>query len=266
MSEITVKLICYSTNHLQTNLATFQVHIPKFLLAEINTHRVFSRSYNSARAIPARTMRRSATFEPDEWLSNKPGMEGGAELTGWRLLLSIATWRLMTAIIKIGHSVLQFANLHKQYTNRWLEPVVWVDGVISSTDWANFLRLRNHPSAQPEMRILASLIEAELATSQPDYLEPGEWHLPYIDADDVEQWKPDVLMEISAARCARVSYGFTDKKDSLADLKRAEKLFESDPPHMSPAEHVAQCPSGWDNIRSGNYRDWIQFRKVLENS
>ena len=263
-NEVTAKIVRDSENHLQTRLTTIQVRVPKFLLQEINTHRVFSRSYNSSRAIPAKVMRQSADFKPDAWLSNKPGMQGGEELTGWRRYLAIATWQILTALIKLGHRILQFAGLHKQYTNRWLEPIVWADGVISSTDWANFLKLRNHPDAQPEIHQLAMLIERELANNRPDFLNPGEWHLPYIDSEEMTEYDNETLCLISAARCARVSYGFTGKKDLAADLKRASMLIVSEPAHLSPFEHVAQCPFGMNEFKSGNFRNWTQFRKILE--
>ena len=191
-------------------------------------------------------------------------MEGGEPLTGLKKLGAIATWHALTAIVKLGHRILQLCGLHKQYTNRWLEPVVWVDGVITSTDWANFLKLRAHPSAQPEMQILALLIEEELASNVPDLLKPGECHLPYIDEDDVEEYSIDELCLISAGRNARVSYGFKDTKDSKADIERARKLLSANPKHFSPFEHIACCPLGMNEFKSGNFRNWTQFRKILE--
>jgi hypothetical protein len=264
MNKVSAKIVCDSTNQLQTRLTTFQVKVPKWLLQELNTHRVFSRSYNSARAIPSKVMRRSADFIPDEWLSNKPGMEGGEPLAGIRKLGAIATWHSLTAIVKLGHWVLELCGLHKQYTNRWLEPIVWADGVITSTDWANFLKLRNHPSAQPEIRDLANQIEKLLASNEPDFLEPGEWHLPYIDDEDVATHTLYELRLISAGRCARVSYGFKDVKDSAADLNRAEKLLSANPQHLSPFEMVAMVADTHESFKSGNFRNWVQFRQVLD--
>jgi hypothetical protein len=114
------------------------------------------------------------------------------------------------------------------------------------------------------MQILALLIEEELANNVPDLLEPGEWHLPYIDEDDVEEYSIDDLCLISAGRCARVSYGFKDTKETKADIERARKLLSANPPHVSPFENVAQCPYGLNEFKSGNFRNWTQFRKILE--
>jgi hypothetical protein len=269
MQKVSAKIVCDSTNHLNTRLTTFQIRIPLIIQAELNTHRVFSRSYNSSRAIPAKVMRKSADFEPKTWLSNQPGMEGGDELTGFKKHIAIATWRSLTEIDKIGHRVLEWCNLHKQYTNRRLASTLWVDGVITSTDWDNFLELRNHPSAQPEIRNLASQIDRLLTENKPDYLEDGEWHLPYIEVEDLMNYSIEKLRLISAGRCARVSYGFKDIKDSVAsDLKRAEKLLNSVPAHVSPCEHIAMAPfNHGDGIefKSGNFRNWVQFRQIIDS-
>ncbi len=265
MNKVSAKIICDNTNQLQTRLTTIQIRVPKWLLQEINTHRVFSRSFNSSRAIPAKTLRKSADFAPHIWIANQPGMSGNTEMRDIKLYIAIATWHSLTAIVKLGHWVLELCGLHKQYTNRWLEPIVWVDGVITSTDWANFLKLRNHRSAQPEIRNLANQIEKLLADNEPDYLEPGEWHLPYIDDEDVALHSLYELRLISAGRCARVSYGFKDVKDSAADLNRAEKLLSANPPHLSPFEMVAMVADTHESFKSGNFRDWVQFRQVIDN-
>ncbi len=272
MSQISAKLICYSTNHLQTPIATIQIRIPLIIQAEFNTHRVFSRSFNSSRAIPAKTMRKSADFEPLLWLSNQPGMTGGDELQGIKKHVAIATWKTLTTIVKCGHGLLDWCGLHKQYTNRWLSTVVWVDGVVTSTDWSNFLKLRNHPDAQPEIRELARQIEQLLLDNEPDFLEPGEWHLPYIDDEDVADGSFDdkdtyeYLALLSAGRCARVSYGFKATKDSHGDARRAKMLLSANPKHLSPFEHQAQCPTAQEPFKSGNFRNWEQFRHDLEQS
>jgi hypothetical protein len=210
-------------------------------------------------------MRREADFAPPIWIANQPGMSGSTELRGIKLLIASTTWQALTAIVKLGHWALELCGLHKQYANRWLEPIVWVDGVISSTDWDNFLKLRNHPSAQPEIRNLAWQIEKLLTDNEPDFLEPGEWHLPYIDQDgkDFEDdWDSQCL--ISMGRCARVSYGLQDTSDPEIDIARARRLLESDPMHVSPAEHQAMVQATQKPFKSGNFRNWEQFRKRIE--
>jgi hypothetical protein len=268
MNKVYAKIVCDSTNHLNTRLTTIQVRVPKWLLQEINTHRVFSRSYNSARAIPSKIMRREADFAPPIWIANQPGMSGNTEMRGVKLLIASTTWQSLTATVKLGHWILELCGLHKQYANRWLESIVWVDGVITSTDWDNFLKLRNHPSAQPEIRNLAWQIEKLLKGNDPIFLNEGDWHLPYIDVEDLMDYPIDKLRLISAGRCARVSYGFKDTKDSDGDLKRAEKLLNSVPAHVSPCEHIAMAPFNHGDaieFKSGNFRNWVQFRQIIDS-
>jgi hypothetical protein len=274
-NKVSAVVVCDSINDRGSRLTTLQIHCPTFILQEFNTHRVFSRSFNSSRAIPAAKYRLSADFEPDAWLSNQSGMTGGEELTGWRLLLAKTTWAALSSIVKLGQKTLDFAGLHKQYTNRWLLPIAWADGVVSSTEWDNYIALRTHSSAQPEMQQLAKAIKLALLISTPDLLEEGEWHLPYIDVGDLveaSENEPDPektyrqLALISASRCARVSYGFKDKKDTAADIKRINTLLGSSPIHAAPTEHVAQCPgSNYPvNFNSGNFHNWVQLREILE--
>jgi hypothetical protein len=265
MHKVSAKIVADSINHFGTRITTIQINVPKFLLQELNTHRQFSRNYNSARAIPAKVMRKSATFTPDEWFSNQAGMTGGKELSGFKRLVASITWQLMTRSTLLGHSVLTWAGLHKQHTNRWLEPIVWAQGVITSTEWANFLHQRNHSDAQPEIRLLAEQIEHLLATNSANYLEVGDWHLPYIDIDDVERFGIDDLLKISAARCARVSYGFKADKNVELDLKRFDMLMSGEVKHWSPCEHQAQVPDTKGHMHSGNFLNWRQYRKILEH-
>jgi hypothetical protein len=73
----------------------------------------------------------------------------------------------------------------------------------------------------------------------------GAWHLPLIDteewSDGYRTYEPDyeAWADISAARCARVSYLTHDgKRDLKADIKLAEMLRANG--HLSPFEHVAR--------------------------
>lgn len=259
MNTISAKIVCDSVNSHGDRLTTIQVRLPKYLLQEIARHRVFSLSFNSARAIPAKVLRQSANYKPKYWCKNQPGMSGGSELTGLRLILVKVVWGILTANTKVGHFLLQSLGLHKQFTNRWLEPIVYVDGVITSTEWSNFIELRCHPAAQPEMQELASIIWGLLVTNKPQLLKEGGWHLPYIDEEDRSIYPLEKLRLISAGRCARVSYGFQDKKNSKGDLARAKLLKESS--HWSPYEHIGLSVN--NSCQSGNFKNWGQYRKIL---
>lgn len=59
-------------------LTTFEVTFPRIVLAEFNTHRVFSRNSASSRAIPVKTMLKRVKedpFVPVYWGKNQKGMQ-----------------------------------------------------------------------------------------------------------------------------------------------------------------------------------------------
>ncbi|WP_426504414.1 hypothetical protein ACPPVO_43575 [Dactylosporangium sp. McL0621] len=66
-------------------LTTLEVTFPRCILAEVNTHRVFSRNSASSRAVPVRKMLeqvKTDPFVPIRWRAAQAGMQGGEILTG----------------------------------------------------------------------------------------------------------------------------------------------------------------------------------------
>jgi hypothetical protein len=264
---IDARIVCDSIGQEGIRLTTFQIHVPKFLLAEINTHRQCSRSYNSSRAIPAKKIRaqvQSEPFEPILWGVNQPGMKAEKYLTGFRLKLAIAIWRSSARSAAMHHWLLEKLGLHKQHTNRIVEPYMWADGVISASNWENLFALRCHPDAQPEFQELANIMAWQLKMNEPDYLKIGEWHLPYVTESEKQVLPIETQKLLGASRCARVSYGLPEAFNTEADLKRAKMLLDSEPRHIAPFEMVAQCQSSAEP--SGNFKGWRQFRKELESA
>lgn len=166
------------------------------------------------------------------------------------------------------------AKFHKQIVNRITEPYSPIKVLITATDFANFFALRDHPDAQPEIQQLAKLMKLEYERSEPMPRTVGEWHMPYIGDGDYRMAynylnaqdrryftytdgsgrertdyrsgfpKPSevnrLLLKISVARCARVSYkAFDGTVDIEKDLKLFKQLVESQPVHASPTEHQA---------------------------
>lgn len=265
-SKITAQIVADSTCANGVRLTTFQVRVPKFLLQEIARHRVFSLCFNSSRAIPMKVIRSQAWnngYEPETWGSNKPGMSAGDELTGWRLPAAKIAWRCATKTACFWHWVLEKIGLHKQHTNRKLEGDIWADGVMSATDWDNLFKLRIHPDAQPEFNELATQIRDLLDNHRAEQLLNHFWHLPYIDEIEKKMYCNEDLKQLSASRCARVSYGLREF-DYERDMNRVDMLLGSDPIHASPFEHVA-TPLPDAEARSGNYRGWKQYRKEIED-
>src|SRR5665811_381869 len=79
------KVLADSLSQAEHRLTTLEVTFPRFVLAEFNTHRVFSRNSASSRAIPiVKQLRRvlEQPFVPLEFGSNQPGMQAGPALVG----------------------------------------------------------------------------------------------------------------------------------------------------------------------------------------
>ncbi len=283
-------------------LTTLEVTFPRFILAEFNTHRVFSRNSASSRAIPVtKQLRRilENPFVPIEFGSNQPGMQAGAPLTGHAHAEAKDEWlrarddavrhvlgltmtpgsigpddELLPALEEIEEAVREgtrpsdWLNVHKQVANRLLEPFMWHTVIVTATEWDNFWHLRDHPEAQPEIQLIARKMKEECEGSLPARVEWGGWHLPLIrdeDRSDPEIRSEIDLAKVSVGRCARVSYlTHAGKRDLSADLELYERLTTSG--HMSPLEHPARPlgPSGAESeLWSGNFRGWCSFRKTV---
>src|SRR4051812_49960571 len=79
------KVLADSVSPAGHRLTTLEATFPRFVLAEFNTHRVFSRNSASSRAIPvAKQLRRvlDDPYLPIEFGSHKPGVQAGAGAAG----------------------------------------------------------------------------------------------------------------------------------------------------------------------------------------
>jgi len=249
-------------------LTTIEVTFPRLILAEFNTHRVFSRNSASSRAIPfAKQVERIVRdpFIPIYWGVSRSGMQATQELDETAQETAKMEW-LRARGAAVAHAmVLNDLRLHKQLINRILEPYMWHTVIVTATEWDNFFALRANPDAQPEIRVAAEMMQAALAASKPQKLSAGHWHLPLIQ-DDEREWAvahPDEAIKVSAGRCARVSYLTHDgKRDHSKDIELYMRLTSSG--HMSPLEHVAR-PMTTAELKkgewSGNFRGWHQHRK-----
>lgn len=240
-----------------------QVH-PYFIHQDFMTHRVMSRNAASLRAIPIQKVLKSVIDNPaipTFWGKNQPGMKARQELTGWRKWLAIKLW-LLARYPAVAFSWLLFKiGLHKQLANRIVMPWFWITVIVTATEKDNYLLLRDHPDAQPEIALPAKLLREALEKSTPEILEVGEWHLPFIDEEE-KPWPLERKLKVSAGRCARVSYenhfGIRDPEDDV----RLFNDLNGDPPHLSPMEHQAEA-MGRDLFYK-NFMGWQQFRSYIE--
>lgn len=287
---IKTQIACDSINSAnESRLTTFILEFPRWILAELNTHRMFSRNVASSRAIPIEKMIEmvmDSPAVPSFYGKNQPGMQSDEELTGKELELAKSAWLDARNRAVQSAKELSSLGLHKQYVNRTIENFMYVRAIVSATEFQNFFALRAHKDAQPEIRVLAEQMLDLYNKSNPQILNPGEWHIPFsdrinendnvfIELDNEAEYMGDynlcdknayneLKIKIAIARCARVSYfNFEGKDDYAADIKLCDRLFGSIPRHLSPTEHVAQAVE--DKGFIANFRGFKQYRKFFED-
>lgn len=249
--------------HDKCRLTTLELEYPRYIHSEMNTHRTFSRNAQSSRAIPVDICIKR--IEESSWypyfMKNKPGMAASEPLEGEELRVAMGLWDQAKREAIRKAKQLKDLGIHKQTVNRLLEPFSTIKVILSSTDFSNFFNLRIHPGAQQEIQVLAESMRDAMAASTPTNLDIGNWHLPYIRTEE-RDLPTDLLVKVSTARCARVSYLSHDGfRDIDKDLSLHDTLVKEG--HMSPTEHVA-TPAVSDR-NYGNFKGWIQYRKHIEH-
>lgn len=314
---ISASVILDSISPAGQRLTTMKLRYPKFVHGEFMTHRVFSRNASSSRAIPvSKNIEEAGTdslrAEPVFWGAEQKGMSPSTELsddaadgipwtTNWetggtalRITPRQAAKELWLQAAKeacIRARQMQKVGAHKSIINRILEPFLHINVLVSATEWDNFFGLRLDTAAEPTMRALANAMWLARASSLPTTLQPGWWHLPFADMDEIRDAReagtapddPQLAIKISVARCARVSYESfeTGKRSTIEeDLRLYNRLVGAQPIHASPAEHQATPDEQFEVPRPmptppnsvlkwrfpyehGNFVGWRQYRKLL---
>lgn len=271
------KVICDSINESGNRLTTLEVVMHRFVLAEFNTHRVFSRNSASSRAIPVEKQIKKVLEDPAfplHWGKNQKGMQSEEELNEEEQRVAKTEWLLARDRAVDSAQFLVEVGVHKQITNRLLEPFMWHTAIVSSTEWDNFFKQRCSPLAQPEIQAVAYMIRVAMENSKPNLLKVGDWHLPYIDFNidgfglSIHSDAVENLKKVSVSRCARVScMTHLGVRSMGEDLKMYNRLATADPPHSSPFEHVATPYLSKDpyseELILGNFVGWKQLRHIV---
>src|SRR5262249_32145130 len=123
--EISAKVIRDSISTNGIRLTSVEAAFPKFILAELNTHRMFSRNSASSRAIPVKKIMdqvENDPYTPIFYGSNKPGMQAGDELQGDKLITAKSRiLALRNSAVDAAAMLSEIDGLHKQHANRYIE-------------------------------------------------------------------------------------------------------------------------------------------------
>lgn len=258
-------------------LTTFKATFPRFILAEVNTHRMLSRNSASSRAIPPEKMITRVIenpFVPETFNARVKGMGVGETLAEQDQKTCMDAWLYARDKAVWAAQVLNDTGVDKSRINRLLEPWLWHTAIITATEWSNFFALRDHPAAQPEFQKLARMMREALEESTPQELAYGQWHLPLVSVNELAEAREDddfghqeKWAKVSAGRCFKVSYDIvTEDEDPEKSVGRTDS--GKDKGHWSPLEHPAMAAKPFfgkscDSIEDfyGNFRGWRQLRK-----
>ena len=277
-NQISAKVICDSINEHNHRITTIEAVIPRIVLAELNTHRMFSRNSASSRAIPARKMIQMVKddpFIPIKWMKEHKGMQGTEyfdltqpEVVGqFRPKYFPEAWlRAKDTAVNMAESISD-AGLTKQLTNRLIEPFMWHKVLITATDYENFISLRADNNAEIHIADFAYKLLDSLNNSIPKPLKAGQWHIPYgedinwdalynIVSDNgnisfmIEPFEKilELKIKVATARCAQTSYIVIGEDDKPMDYVKLIGLHDrlATNGHVSPFEHCARAMDGTD--------------------
>jgi hypothetical protein len=288
MTNITSTIIQDSI-HEGIRLTTFELEYPRFIHAELLTHRQFSRNSASSRAIPVARVNELLVQNPAEpagWGKNQAGMTAGEEIEE-KEQAKIVWHSAKESAVAYSRQLLDLG-VHKQISNRITEPFQMIKVVLTATEFQNWFELRAHPDAQPEIQLLAQKMLERYNQSQPFQLQQGDWHVPYVGRQlknsqmyylvGNEEVTRQTARLVSASCCAQVSYRRLDQSLDKA-LLIAQRLVHGRPWHASPFEHQAKTilhQQSWEpgvthhdrqgQAWSGNFKGWIQHRQMLEQA
>lgn len=264
------KIIAHSKAPNGEELITMEVELHRFILPEFNTHRSFSRNFQSSRAVPIEKMIEQVRNDPAmpvHWGKNQAGMVAENELNTLNKNGAIEHWRIAAEQAAFIAESMRSLLVHKQIVNRLLEPFMKTKGVVTATRTAYeaFFKLRCHKDSQPEIKLLAERMRDAIQSSVAVDKKYGEYHLPYLDTFELggetfygknvgggglkTAFHYDKLIDavkVSTSCCAQVSYRRLD--DSLGKALKVydmlnlpvDGVYPEDPPHFSPTEHIAK--------------------------
>lgn len=146
-TKINAVVVADSINPYGNRITSLLVTMPRIILAEFNTHRMFSRNTSSSRAIPFNKMVKTIEedhFIPIAWQKDHKGMQGTEYLThSLEIKEAEQMWKKSLDFALESAKNVYRAGVTKQLCNRLLEPFMWTTVLVTATEWENFFALRN---------------------------------------------------------------------------------------------------------------------------
>lgn len=276
-------------------LVTLVGRFPRSVLAEFNTHRVFSRNSASSRARSVKSVVESVLQDPyvPLFTENRPGMSGRfiqdsnvvrQAREDWLAARDSAVESFLRVLMGVEYNPdlspgenldyyyeniyknpdVTSGGVHKQDVNRLLEPFMWHEVVFTAAHWENFFALRcDFEHTYIPFYAFAVLVREALRVSTP---EVSEYHTPFLTSEEKSQLTGNMvadqgLLMKSSSVAANISY--RDAADTQASIRLGERLLEAG--HMSPFEHVAYISNNLGRPLGGNFGElWDQYRRFLE--
>ena len=226
-------------------LTTFVVVFPRIVLAEFNTHRMFSRNSASSRAIPFKKMVKMVKenpFIPIAWQKEHKGMQGTEYFNKDYDIAERQTSWLIAKDDAIKEAIrLNKLEVTKQLCNRLLEPFMWHKVIITSSEEGlqNFFKLRcpsyfgkykswkdacvvngsldfdastlerlknNKSQADIHIQAIAELMWDAYNESTPKNLKEGDWHLPFSNNIDWDKLYPEPHSDLDNVTALQVAH------------------------------------------------------------
>lgn len=261
------EIIQYSKNKDGKEIITYSLKYGLIVHAEMLRHRLLTNNVKSNRAVSMKQIRSEVLkdpYVPVKFGKQQKGMVSSSEFDFKNAGVCRWLWKTARYPAVFVHWVLEKLGLHKEVTNRILNPWQWVRETLTATEFDNFYHLRLHKDAQKDIQVIAQAMLEAKKNYSPSEIEPltqGEYHVPYVFRyrndtgvlgyydNDGTRLSTQEAIEASCARCARSSYDNHDGTKALyhkthnskgrSDKEIYQSLVNSNPVHGSCAEHQA---------------------------
>lgn len=221
MKKIEAKIVADSINQQGDRITTYILTFPRFILAELNTHRVFSKNSASSRAIPFKKMVEMVDtdpFIPIAWQKDHKGMQGTEYLskTDKFNLTQFVSVMIDTLNNMIDRSSKDFKQFEKEVEER----VNLITGLLSK--YAHFTMTLDEwwLFARDKAVEAASIMYVFRVTKQlcNRLLEPFMWHTVLLTGTEFENF-----FELRCPQYLQQGKFYKSKKDAIKNHPRIKE-------------------------------------------